>query len=195
MRRLADVIVEDRATFVAPIAEQLEADLGGNHDTRYEKYVESDLRLRSLERIGKAGVWVPGMQGALVRVVFTDQHRHACTLTLNLHHGKRTAAKKATLLNAYAEKLCGHWDNVDFLARGHCHFKGVEDREKMRANANHSRIGDVRVASVLTGGYLKTYMEDGSSYSEDADLDPIDIGMQRIRVHPTRSGVTWRAIV
>ena len=195
MKRLADAIVEDRATFVAPIAAQLEADLGGNHDTRYEKYVESDLRLRSLERIGKAGVWVPGMQGALVRVVFTDQHRHACTLTLNLHHGKRTAAKKATLLNAYAEKLCGHWDNVDFLARGHCHFRGVEDREKMRANANHSRIGDVRVASVLTGGYLKTYMEDGSSYSEDADLDPIDIGMQRIRVHPTRSGVTWRAIV
>lgn len=195
MRRLSDVIVADRATFLEPIVAQLEVDLGGNHDTRYERYAESDLRLRSLERIGKAGVWVPGMQHALVTVIFTDKHRHACSLTLNLHHGKRTAQKKATLLNAYAEKLCAHWDGVDFLARGHCHFKGVEDREKMRPNANHSRIHDVRVASVLSGGYLKTYLEDGSSYAEDADLDPIDIGMQRIRVYPTRSGVTWIALV
>jgi len=195
MRRLADVIVEDRAEFLRPLTAQLEVDIGGNHDTRYERYVESDLRLRSLERVGKASVWVPGMQGALVRVVFTDKHRHACSLMLNLHHGRRTAAKKATLLNSYLDKLCTHWDGVDFLARGHCHFRGVDDRDKMRANANHSRIGDVRVASVLTGGYLKTYMEDGSSYSEDADLDPIDVGMQRIRVYPTRSGVTWKAIV
>ena len=192
---LADCVVADRAELLAPLADQLEVDLGGNHDERYAKYAESNIRLRSLEHIGKAHVYVPGMEGALIRVVFTDKHRHACSLTIHAHHGKRTSTKKATLLNAYVEKLCTHWDGVDFLARAHCHYKGVEDREKLRANANHTRVGDVRVAAVLMGGYLKTYLEDGSSYSEDMDLNPMDIGMQRIRVFPTRSGITWKGIV
>lgn len=195
MRRLADVIVDDRAKFLEPVAGQIAVDLGGNHDTRYERYVESDLRLRSLERIGRADAWVPGMQAALVRIVFTDRHRHACTLVINAHHGKRTARRKATLLHSYADKLCSHWDGTDILVRGHCHMRGVEDREKMRPNATHTRLSDVRVAAVLSGGYLRTYLEDGSSYAEDGDLDPIDIGMQTIKVYPTRSGVTWEAIV
>jgi len=192
---LADCIVRDRAEFLAPIADQVEIDLGGNHDDLYSKYCETDIRLRSLERIGKARAHIPGRETALAKVIFTDAQRHACSLSLNLNHGNRISRKKATLLTAYADKLCTHWDGVDILARGHCHFKGVEDREKMRANATHTRIHDTRVASVLTGGYLKTYLENGSAYSEDLDLDPIDIGMQRIRVFPTRSGVTWEGVV
>ena len=192
---LADCIVDDRAGFFAPLASQLEADLGGNHDERYAKYAESNIRLRSLERIGKPYVYVPGRETAFVKVIFTDKQRHACSLSLNLNHGNRTSKRKSTLLNSYVDKLCTHWDGVDFLVRGHCHYKGVEDKEKMRANATHSRVHDVRVAAVLSGGYLKTYLEDGSSYSEDMDLDPLDIGMQRIRVSPTRSGVTWEGLV
>lgn len=194
-RYLSDAIVADRTEFFSPLASQLEVDLGGNHDGRYAKYAETDIRLRSLERMGKAGAWIPGQSSALVRVIFTDKHRHACTLFLNLHHGTRTAKHKATLLNAYADKLCTHWDGVDFLARGHCHHRGLEDRLKMSANANHSRLGDKRVAAVLTGGYLKSYREDGESYAEDMDLDPLDIGMTRIRVYPTRSGASWESIL
>jgi hypothetical protein len=63
----------------------------------------------------------------------------------------------------------------------------------MTTNANHTRIGDKRVAAVLSGGYLKSYREDGECYAEDMDLDPLDIGMQRIKVFPTRSGVSWEA--
>ena len=192
---LSDCIVRDRVQFFEPLAGQLAIDLGGNHDGRYAKYAETDIRMRSLEHLGKAGCWVPGMGGALVRIIFTDKHRHACSLVLNMHHGTRTSKRKSTLLNAYADKLCTHWDQVDFLVRGHCHFKGIEDREKMVPNATHTRIGDKRVAAVLSGGYLKTYREDGECYAEDADLDPLDIGMQRITVYPTRSGITWKGVV
>ena len=192
---LSDAIVHDRTEFFAPLASQLAVDLGGNHDGRYARYAETDIRLRSLERIGKAGAWVPGMGMALLRINFTDKHRHACQVEFNLHHGTRTSKSKATLLNSNLAKLCTNWYGVDFLARGHCHHKGVEDRMLIGPNATHTRLGDKRVASVLTGGYLKTYREDGECYAEDMDLDPLDIGMQRIRIYPKRSGATWSALV
>lgn len=189
MKFLADTIVDDRTEFFRPIAEKIVVDLAGNHDGRYAKYAETDIRLRSLDRLGRSDAYVHGMGGALVRLVFEDEHRHMCSYVINAAHGKRTSKHKATLLNSYGEKLCHHWDNVDLLVRGHCHHRGYDDILKLCTNANHTKLKEKNVGVALSGGYLQTYREDGEAYSEDLDLDPTDIGMQRIIVHPSRSGV------
>jgi hypothetical protein len=103
------------------------------------------------------------------------------------------AQSKATLLNLYMKKL-RFYPDVDILARGHCHYYGVEDEPRTTGNQNWTKLRDKNVYAALTGGYLKTFMEDGSCYSEDADYDPIDIGYQRFNLYPSREGARIEAV-
>jgi hypothetical protein len=113
---------------------------------------------------------------------------------MHLHHGRRVAKYKSTLLNNLLVKL-RHWEGVDLMARGHCHFVGAEAEARVGYNRSFSKLTDKRVFAALSGGYLKTYVEDGgTSYAEDLDLDPIDIGMQRFILRPTRHTVEVRAV-
>ena len=188
--RIPDVTVHDRATFESPVIDKCIAALDGNHERKLNQKHRTNVTLRALEQMGHSDVYCPG--GAFIRIVFTDRHRHACTVVVNAMHGNKTSNNKATLLNALMSKM-RKWEGVDIIARGHCHHLGFTSDSRLGANANHTRLVDRNVYAVLSGGYLKTYIEDGACYAEDADLDPLDIGMQRLLIYPSRSGATVRA--
>jgi predicted phosphodiesterase len=188
---LLDEAVRDVTEFEAPVIDRAICALDGNHEHEANKLHVTNVTVRRLERLGKADIYCGS--AALVRIIFTDKHRHACQVILNLHHGKRTAMSKATLLNTYIKKA-RYYPDVDILARGHAHYLGYEQEARVTCNANFTRLRDKNSYAVLTGGYLKTFMEDGSCYAEDADYDPIDIGMQRFNLWPTRSGVRIEAV-
>jgi len=191
MGRLSDVVVADRVAFESPVIDKCLVSLWGNHDGKFSSYHHTDINLRALERMDRADAAARG--AALVRIVFTDAHKHACQVVLNLHHGRRIAKYKSTLLNNLLIKL-RHWNDVDILARGHCHFTGAASEARVGFDRNFRDLRDKKVYAALTGGYLKTYLEDGSCYAEDFDLDPIDIGMQRFLVYPSRYGATVKAV-
>jgi hypothetical protein len=191
MGRYSDAVVADRVAFESPVIGQCVASLWGNHDGKFSTKHHTDVNLRALERMDAAGCAARG--AVLLRIVFTDEHRHACQVVMNLHHGRRIAKYKSTLLNNLLIKL-RHWDGVDILARGHCHFTGAESEARVTYDQKFRKLRDKKVYAALSGGYLKTYQEDGHCYAEDMDLDPIDIGMQRFVITPSRYGATIQAV-
>lgn len=191
MGRLSDMVVADRVALESPVIEKCLVSLWGNHDGKFSTYHHTDINMRALERMDRADAAARG--AALVRIVFTDANKHACQVVLNLHHGRRIAKYKSTLLNNLLIKL-RHWDGVDILARGHCHFTGAESEARVTYDRAFNRLRDKKVYAALSGGYLKTYQEDGHCYAEDMDLDPIDIGMQRFLLYPSRYGATIKAV-
>lgn len=191
MGRLTDAVVADRVAFESSVISRCVASLAGNHDGRYSHTHHTDVNLRALERMGKAECAARG--AVLLRIVFTDENRHSCQVVMNLHHGRRIAKYKSTLLNNLLIKL-RHWDGVDILARGHCHFTGAESEARVSYDQRFKKLRDKKVYAALSGGYLKTYQEDGHCYAEDMDLDPIDIGMQRFLITPSRYGASIQAV-
>jgi len=55
----------------------------------------------------------------------------------------------------------------------------------MVTDRRNKRVHQRKVFVILTGGYGKSF-EDG--YAEALDLDPIDIGMARLDIFPSRHG-------
>lgn len=191
MGRYADAVVADRVEFESPVIDKCAVSLWGNHDGKFSTIHHTDVNLRALERMGRADAAARG--AVLLRIVFTDANKHSCQVVLNLHHGRRIAKYKSTLLNNLLIKL-RHWDGVDILARGHCHFVGAESEARVGYDRTFGRLRDKKVFAALSGGYLKTYREDGHCYAEDLDLDPIDIGMQRFLLYPSRYGCRIEAV-
>jgi hypothetical protein len=195
LSRLGDVEIEWLADFEKPVVSKCVVQLGSNHSNTYDKQHQTNVMRRKLEKMGgdelRELLWAPG--GALVRIVFTDAHGHACTVVMNLHHGTHTAKYAATLLNQLLVKA-RYWPEVDILARGHCHYKRLGAEQRMGCDRHFHKLTDRPVYVVLTGGYLKTFREDGENYAEDMDLDPIDIGMARANIYPSRYGARIEAV-
>lgn len=189
MKPLLDECVRDACDFESPVIDRCIAALDGNHELEGNKNGPTNVTVRRLERLGYPDLYCGS--AAFIRIVFTDANRHACQAVINVHHGKKTAQSKATLLNHYLHKL-RYYPDVDILARGHCHFLGVDNES--RVTLGRKELKDKQVFACLTGGYLKTFLEDGSCYSEDADYDPMDLGMQQFLLHPSRKGVFIEAL-
>jgi hypothetical protein len=126
-------------------------------------------------------LWAPNM--ASVQLLFTDEHGHGCEVMLNLHHGAHTGDAD-TLLRKLRMKM-RYWPTVDVMARGHCHHLRQSSEERMVTDRRNKRVHQRKVFVILTGGYGKSF-EDG--YAEALDLDPIDIGMARLDIFPSRHG-------
>jgi len=192
--RLADVQVEWLEDFERPVIDKCVAQVNSNHPGKYDRIHHTNTMRLKLKAIGgrdlERRLWCPA--GAVIRVVYTDAHKHTCEVVLNVHHGNKTSKDPEVLLKHYRAKL-QYWPDVDVLARGHCHWLRHTSLRPMHVSWSRSDNGRSRLVerphyAVLTGGYLKTFVEDGSNYAEDVDLDPIDIGVARLNVWPSRYG-------
>lgn len=192
MDRFASVVIRDQIDFERPIIDRCVAKLRGNHEAAFDHWHHNDIVGEVCERLGRPELYAPG--GAMVRLVFSDKHGHTCEVVMNLHHGTHTARYKSTLLNQLLVKL-KYWPSVDIMARGHCHFADFAHEPRMDTDKNFTRLKQHRALVVLSGGYLKTFMEgDRAGYAECKDLDPIDIGMQRVNIYPSRNGARLEAV-
>jgi predicted phosphodiesterase len=187
---LGDVAVEDRVQFESSIIKKCIGAVDGNHEFRYNTENGTNITLRALDRMRHAEAYDP--EGVIVTILFTDEHGHTCNASIFAAHGVATAKYKSTLLNNLLVKL-RHWNDVDIIARGHCHYVGAMDEVRVGLNGNYKKLTQKNVYAVLSGGYLKTYLEDGQCYAARADLDPIDIGMQRLTLYPSRYGLRIKA--
>jgi hypothetical protein len=159
----------------------------GNHErVANEKNNNTNVTVRWLHELDAHQHYCGS--SALLRVMFEDSNGHTSWCGINVHHGKRIAKSKSTLLNAYIAKL-KYWPDTHVIARGHCHFNGYDQESRVHVNKTWDTLKEEIVFACLTGGYLKGYMEDGGSYVEDMDLDPMDIGFQRMNLMPSRYGM------
>lgn len=190
--RLGDIETDWITEFESSVIDRCTVQVGSNHPSKFDRKHSTDTMCRKLERLGgeelRDKLWAPGM--AVVRLVFTDEHGHSCQVLINVHHGTHTGKYPATLLNQLLIKA-RYWPTVDVIARGHCHFCRSDHQERMEFDRNHTRAIQRRIVVFLTGGYLKSLQ---GGYAEDMDLDPIDIGMARLDIYPSRHGARLEAV-
>ena len=184
---IIDNTVMSVAAFNEDIIDKAIAVIDGNHElVANDKNNGTNVTVRWLHELQANDLYCGS--SALIRIMFEDVNGHTSWCGINLHHGKRVAKSKSTLLNAYLQKL-DRWPDCHILARGHCHFRGYDSKTRCGVNKTWDSIRDREVFAVLTGGYIKGYMEDGGSHVEDMDLDPLDIGMMQVNLKPSRYGM------
>lgn len=188
---LGDVQVDWLAEFEAPVIDRCIVQLGSNHPNKFDQKHQTNTMKRKLKTMGGAEladrVWAPAM--ALVQLLFTDEHGHACEVQLNLHHGSHTG--DADMLLKKLRMKLRFWPTVDVMARGHCHHLRQTHEPRMVIDRRNTRERERQVYAILTGGYGKTF-EGG--YAEAGDFDPIDIGMARLNIFPSRHGARLEVV-
>jgi hypothetical protein len=184
---IVDNTVFEVARLASPVIEKCVGVLDGNHEhVANSKHNGTNVTVRWLHELNANHLYCGS--AAMLRIMFEDRNGHTSWVGLNLHHGRRIAKSKATLLNNYIAKL-KYWPDTHIIARGHCHFYGYDQESRIHVNNSWTTLKDEIVYATLTGGYLRGYMEDGGSYVEDMDLDPMDIGCQRMNLIPSRYGM------
>ena len=185
---LGDVQVDWLAEFEAPVIDRCVVQLGSNHPNKFDQKHQTNTMKRKLKAIaGDYQLWAPAM--ASVQLLFTDEHGHACEVLFNLHHGTHTGDADR-LLRQLRMKL-RFWPTVDVMARGHCHHLKQTSEKRMVPDRRNRDINHRKAFGILTGGYGKSF---AGSYAEAMDLDPIDIGMARLDIYPSRHGATLEAV-
>lgn len=187
---MGTVAVEDRVAFEEPIIGQCIGAVRGNHEYEYYRQNDQDVAVEAMTKMGRLDCYDP--EGVITTIIFTDKNQHTSHVSIFVAHGKATSLYKSSLLNKYLIKL-RHWNDVDILARGHCHYAGASGEVRVGLNGSYQKMNQRNVYAALTGGYLKTYLEDGQCYAAREDLDPIDIGMQRFTLFPSRNGMRIEA--
>ena len=188
---LGDVQVDWLTEFEAPVVDRCVAQLGSNHPNKFDQKHQTNTMKRKLKTLGGAElidrIWAPAM--ASVQLLFTDEHGHACEVKFNLHHGSHTG--DADMLLRKIRMKLRFWPEVDVMARGHCHHLRQTRERRMVTGRRNTRVTQRSVFGILTGGYGKTF-EGG--YAEAGDMDPIDIGMARLNIYPSRHGARIEAV-
>jgi hypothetical protein len=115
----------------------------GNHErVANEKNNNTNVTIRWLHELGRNDLYCGS--SALLRIMFEDSNGHTSWVGINIHHGRRQAKSKSTLLNAYMSKI-KYWPDVHVIARGHCHFKGYDEESRVHVNRSWDTLKDEMV--------------------------------------------------
>ena len=188
---LGDVQVAWLTEFEAPVIDRCVVQLGSNHANKFDRMHHTNTMKLKLKALGGKDLadklWAPAM--AQVQLLFTDEHGHACEVMLNVHHG--THAGDPDLLLKRLRMKMRFWPTTDVMARGHCHWCRHTSEKRMVTDRRNKKLHDRSVFVILTGGYGKSFED---NYAEDMDLDPIDIGMARLDIFPSRYGARLEVV-
>lgn len=188
-----DVAVDFLTEFERPVADKCCVRLNSNHPGKFDRLHHTATTKCICANLGQRELYAQASAG--LRLIFADKHKHSCEVVMQLHHGRSTAKFKSTILKNILVKL-RYWPEVDIMARGHCHFLGFDHEMRQGFDRGFTKTVEGRVIAVVSGGYLKTFSGNGNeSYAEDADYDPIDIGMARINIYPSRYGARLECVL
>lgn len=189
--KIGDVTVDFLAEFFRPIAGKCIGFHDGNHEKAMNKHNSTSVGERVCRGAGiDLEYHTPGL--AMTRIIFTDQHRHACSLVINSAHGHQAGRMDGAKVNQMKQALA--WFHCDLMLRGHSHSFFASPATWLEPNANHTKLLSKRGYVSHTGSFVKTYGQDQDSYAEDADYPPTTIGCPRFLLHPTREGCKIEAV-
>lgn len=184
---LATVQADRFADIVAPIADKCLAVGEGNHETAIARHYHQNVFKHILRRVAADGgqdveqVHLGYSGWLLLRFVRQGSNGGVTTLRVNVHHGftgGRLAGAKALAMQRW---LWNH--DADIVLFGHSHNTGfqteaveyVDDTGKVR---QHRRIG------VYCGTYLRSNLQDATTYAEVAGYNPMPVDGVELALRP-----------
>ena len=110
--------------------------------------------------------------------------------TILSQHGSRGGRKTGSKINA-CEEMIEHAE-ADIYAQGHNHFIGFTSgiRQKAIALKGNVTIKNKDHYFVNTGSYLRSYVENQHSYSDDRGYKPQTTGHVKLILDPINNRIT-----
>jgi hypothetical protein len=170
---------------IAPIADRCLCYLEGNHELKLSHHTDYDFCSQIYSDLG-----IPYGGGcAVIALKMSRGNKTSRTCLINSIHGKRggaTTASKVTALEKQATRIRG----CHIYTRGHGHTKFILPGERVgvrlhRASGEPEEFAEPE-AKASSGAYTRILVAGGSSYAEDGEYQPTDLGCVFAEVQPFR---------
>lgn len=151
--------------------------VGGNHYFNLSYNMTSDQLLCQ-----KLGCMYLGVN-SIIRVIFKYQSSNFSNeLVFCVHHGKpgRTPGASLNKLKEMANSF-----DADVILQGHNHDRQIDYINRIGVTSQ-DKLRDRKILLARTGTFLRSYMNNQSSYAVDAAYPPGDIGGVYINITPKR---------
>lgn len=174
---------------VSPIAHKCLALIEGNHETAIKRHYERAIYAEIVTAIKEKGKFEAdatlglGFYGWLVLCFYgTKTRKNANVVKMNLHHGfvgGRLAGAKALNMQRW---LWSH--DCDIAVFGHSHNQMIQVESVERLNRTGTKVEHRRKVGCYAGSFLKSVIEDVSTYSEQKGYFPLPVGHVEIVLQP-----------
>ena len=183
LSRLISKQIDDIKNYFLPIKDKIICLLTGNHE---ETIRTKFYRNVTLELCNTLGVKYGGYD-CFVRLACEREVKNTVgdttVYTIYATHGFGGARKSGAKINRL-DDFANAFD-VDIIMVGHEHKKIVSDSLKLRLNhTDKLRVDARKQVSVMTGSFLKGYIEGAHTYVESKGYAPNDLGVVKITIEP-----------
>lgn len=188
-RCLADWITKDHLTnlplnqadhvidLLSPIAPKCLGLVSGNHEETQVRKHNVDLTAYIAGRLRAPYLLYEGMIPLRIKRA-KDHSFRVRVVILHGHTMSRTLGAKANAL----ERATDIFEGVDVVGMGHCHTKLSIPVERISFDNLDRRVVASKTLGIMTGSFLKGYMEGSPSYVEKAALRPASLGPMAVDI-------------
>lgn len=169
-----------------PIKDKCLGLLSGNHEETMRLRYKRDIMYEIGERLDMFDKLM-GYSG-FIRLRFERQAGTVTTFTIFACHGFGAARKSGAKVNRLED--VAHAFNADIILVGHEHEKIVAPPVLRLGLTQEGKLIEEEQYAIMTGSFLKGYVEKATTYIEKKMYPPTDLGIVEITVVPDDKSIT-----
>jgi hypothetical protein len=163
----------------------------GNHETKYMSmnnqqglhgWLCTELGVPNIRYSAIMDLVFCRTTGAKVPHIAKKSGKRSEAFRVAIHHGFGGAATPAGKLNALLRWM--RIVDADIFFFGHVHDQKAQRLQRLGANRDCTKQVNKDKVGVISGGYLKTYAENQTSYGEMKGYEPTTLGASYVTIRP-----------
>jgi predicted phosphodiesterase len=184
LSRLVATQIDDVVGYLEPIRNKLIAFVIGNHEETVRLSFNTDVGFELSKRLIAPCLGYDGW----IRLSFKRQRSNplqepsSTTYHIYVTHGHCGGGKSGGKVNKL-EDICSFMD-ADLVLMGHGHKKVITPPIVKLGLTEGGALTTRKQLGVMTGSFLKTYVENATTYGEKKNYAPCDLGVVKITLKP-----------
>jgi hypothetical protein len=179
LSRLISVQIEDITALLKPIKSKCLGLVTGNHEETVRLKFNNDIGYQLASNLGVENLGYDGWIRLCFQRAKSEQRTCYKIYVTHGHCGAGSSGGKVTKL----EELAGFMD-ADILMMGHGHKKVIAPPVLKIGLDSQGNVTSTKQIAIMTGSFLRTYVEDATTYGEKAGYKPCDLGVVKIMLKP-----------
>jgi len=180
LSRLVDAQIEDIVFLLKPIAKKCIGFLAGNHEEEIRLRSQRDAAYDIAKGLGILDKYM-GYDG-FIRLIFTRNKHDSNMVTFYCSHGYGGARKSGSKINKLED--FAHSFDADIIILAHEHKKIVAPPVLKLGLDKLGNLIQKKQWAVMSGSYLKGYVQHATTYVEKKGYPPSDLGTVTIKIKP-----------
>ncbi len=176
--------IKEVVNLFMPIKNRILGLLAGNHEETYRLHYRRDIIYEIAERLNLQDK-VLGYDG-FIQIIFTRKPKNikgtSNIFTIYATHGFGSARKSGSKVNRLED--FSHYIDAELIMVGHEHKKIIAPPIVKLGINNAGKLYQRKVLAVMTGSFLRGYMENATTYIEKKGYAPCDLGIVKVMYKP-----------